>query len=140
MRAVALGLIVLLGAGCATRLRHPNPYIPPEAMPTVGGTLAAMGGVTATAVGAHMLDRNGSGRSRRVGAGLVAAGAGMLGLALIEAIELEREREKLEKLDAAFRRQIVGSPNPENSFRPAPPPLPEVPFHFDRSPLSGEEP
>lgn len=140
MRASTLALVLLLGAGCTTRLRHPNPLVPPQAMPTVGGTMSALAGVLGTGIGAQMMDPDRSARTRRAGAAVTAAGAGFLGLALIEAIELEAERRKLEMLDAAFRRQMMGSPRlHDGELRPAEPPAPEVPFVVEeRSPLSGE--
>ncbi len=137
--AVVLALAAL--AGCASRPRSPHPYIPPEATYSAGSTLAAFGGVATTAVGAHMLDPDRSVRSRKVGAALAAAGGALLAGALIDAVHVEEARKRLYALDAAWRRAMIGSASPEEPFRPAPPPSPELPFVFEeKSPLSGREP
>ena len=140
MKGLLIGAVLAL-AGCAVRPVSRNPYVPPQAMYTTGSTLAAMGGVIATAAGAEMADPRHSLRTRQAGLGLLAAGVGLLGAALIDAIQVEGERRRLMDVDAAWRQHLMNRPFPE-PFRPPPPPLPEVPFEFpgDESPLGGGPP
>lgn len=145
MRAT-LGALGLLLAACSGRPQPANPYVPPEAMYSGASTLAAATGLMAAAVGADLLDddsRWARGRNRKgmraAGAGLGAAGVALMGLAVLDAIEVQKEREKFFKLNDAFWRQYRGSPSPDQPFRERPPPSPEVPFRFnpEDSPLNG---
>jgi hypothetical protein len=139
VKAIAVVLVAAAAAGCAGRAVSPNPYIPPEALHSPGSTVLAAGGVLATAVGTDLAqDRRRSPRTRAAGAAAAATGAGMLVAALVEAIEVQKEREKFFTLQGAFLRQMRGSPPADLPTRPAEP-LPEAPFRFDPadSPLSG---
>jgi hypothetical protein len=109
-------------------------------MYSAGSTMAAAGGVIATAAGAQMMDPDRSSRTRAAGMGVLAAGIGMLGAALIDAIQVEEARRRLVATDAAWRQGYLNRPLAE-PVRPPPPPLPEVPFEFpmEESPL-GETP
>jgi hypothetical protein len=139
MRVALLGL-VLVGAGCART--SPHPLVPPETQYTAGGTLAAVGGTAGMIAAAEMTDRDRSPGTRKAGMAAGAAGAALLAAAVVEAIEVEREREKFYRLQAAFWRNWLGSPSPDAPFRDPAPPLPEVPFNFEKDdgPLSGQRP
>ena len=139
MKTAVVGLLGAVLAGCAGRAASPNPYVPPEALHSPGSTLMAAGGVMATAIGTDLAqDRRRSARTRAAGAAAAAAGAGMLVAALVDAIEVQKEREKFHTLHGAFLRQMRGSPPADLPTRPVEP-LPEVPFRFnpEDSPLSG---
>jgi hypothetical protein len=142
----AVGVLAAFLAACSSRPQPVSPYVPPEAMHSGASTLAAATGLMAAAVGADLMDddsRWARGRNRKAmkatGAGLVAGGVALMGLAVLEAIEVQKEREKFFKLNAAFWREYRGSPVPDRPFRDPVPPPPEVPFKFDPedSPLSG---
>jgi hypothetical protein len=133
-------VLALMGAGCS----HPqplSPYVPPEAMYSAGGTLAAAGGVMAAAVGSSMLENSRSSSVRKTGAGVLAGGAALIGAAILEAIEVQKERGKFVNLYNAFIRSYYGTPPPEGSLRTPPPPPPDVPFEFpvEESPLGGRD-
>lgn len=134
-----LGTILL--AGCASRPQPLNPYLPPETMHSAAGTLAAVGGVLGTSVGASMMDPDRSPQTRKAGAAVAGAGAALLGAAILEAIEVEKERQKFVNLHNAFVRSYFGSPAPDSPLRTPAPPLPDVPFQFSDgdSPLSGRD-
>lgn len=139
MKSVFPALIAAAVSGCAGREVSPHPYVPPAALHSPGSTVLAAGGVMAAAVGTEVAqDRRRSPRTRAAGAAAAAAGAGMLVAALAEAIEVQKEREKLFTLHGAFLRQMRGSPPADLPTRPIEP-LPEVPFRLDPadSPLQG---
>ena len=73
--------------------------------------------------------------------GILAAGIGLLGAALVDAIQVEEARRRLIATDAAWRQGYMNRPLAEPT-RPPPPPLPEVPFEFpmEESPLGGPPP
>ena len=131
----------LVFCGCASRPVSPSPYVPPQAMYTTGSTIAALGGAMATGIGAEMMRSEHSPGTRKAGMGLLAAGVGLLGAALIDAIQVEDERRRLILTDAVWRQFYMNRPLPE-PYRPPPPPPPEVPFEFpvDESPLGGSPP
>lgn len=141
MRRAAIILAALALAGCASRPQPANPYLPPETMYSAGGTMAAMGGVMGTAVGASMMDKDRSPATRKAGSAVAAGGAALLGAAIVEAIEVEKERKKFVDLHNAFVRSYFGSPVPDSPLRTPPPPAPDVPFYFPEgdSPLSGRD-
>lgn len=138
-------ILAILGAlataGCASRPTPLSPYVPPEAMYSAGGTLAAMGGVMGASVGASMMDKDRSPSTRAAGAAVAGAGAALLGAAILDAIAVEKERRKFIALHNAFLRSYFGSPTPDSPFRTPPPPLPDVPYEFPGgdSPLSGRD-
>ena len=135
MRNVAILLVVL--GGCSSQRRPENPYVPAKAYHSPASTMAAAGGVVGLAAGTTMLDSDRSKRTRRWGSAAVAGGAALLGFAIMEAIEVEHERERLRRLYGAMLRYQRGSPIPVDPFRPPPPPPPELPFEFvDDSPLT----
>ena len=139
------GVLIVVGAmtltGCASRPQPLNPYLPPETMHSAVGTLAAMGGVLGSSVGASMMDPDRSPRTRKAGAAIAGAGAALLGAAILEAIEVEKERQKFVNLHNAFVRSYFGSPSPDSPLRVPAPPLPDVPFQLPEgdSPLSGRD-
>lgn len=138
MRPFLIALVFL--AGCASRPQPISPYVPPETMYSAGGTIAAMGGVAGTAIGASMMEKGNSPNTRKAGAAVMGAGAAALGAAIVEAIEVEKERRKFVDLHNAFIRSYFGSPVPDSPFRTLPPPPPEAPYYFPDgdSPLSGK--
>lgn len=110
-------------------------------MYSTGSTLAAFGGAMALSAGAEMTDPRHASRIRKVGMGALAAGLGLLGAAVLDALQVEEARRNLIQMDAAWRQQYMNRPLPE-PFRPPPPPLPEAPLEFpvEESPLGGEKP
>jgi len=146
MRRLLVALTVASAVGCSTRPQPVSPYVPPEAMHSGLSTLAAATGLMATAVGSDLMDddsRWARGRNRKgirtAATGLTAAGIGLLGLAVLDAIEVQKEREKFFKLNNAFWREYRGSPVPDRPFREPLPAPPDLPFRFDPddSPLQG---
>src|SRR5438105_3549487 len=117
MRSAVPLVLVLMVSGCASRPTPISPYVPPEAMYSTGGTMAAMGGVLGTAVGSSMMEKDRSPNTRKAGAAVTGGGAALLGAAILEAIEVEKEREKLFALYHAFLRRYYGTPAPEAPFR-----------------------
>jgi hypothetical protein len=132
-------LMLVAGLGC-TRPTHPNPYVPPETQYSLGSTVAAAGGLMAAAVGAQMAQAPGASASARTaGTAAMGAGMGVMAASLLDAIEVRKERDKFIKLTLAFYNHYFGyDPLEEAKERPAPPPVPEVPFNF-KDP-SDEEP
>jgi len=125
------GAILLLLLGACSRPEHPNPYVPPETQYSTGSTLLATGGLMAAAVGSSMTqDPKASQAMKTAGTIATAAGTGLMLASLIDAVETQKEREKWMKLTRAFYHEYWGWPNLEADDRPAPPPLPEVPFNF----------
>ena len=105
------------------------------------GIVAAQGGVLAASYGAHLLDGRKSTRARRTGSALVAAGAAMMGAAVLDAVRVKAEREMLLEFDAAFRRDMRGAPSVDSPLPPPLPPPPIIPWEFmEKSPLAGEGP
>src|SRR6185369_8268731 len=98
MRRAALAAMVL-AAGCA-RPHHPNPYVPPETQYSTGSTLLAAGGLMTAAVGASFA-QDPRASSTAKAAGTAAMGAAMEA-SLIDAIEVQRQREKFIQLTRAF--------------------------------------
>ena len=141
MSRSALLFAAILVAGCASPPQPINPYIPPETMYSAGGTMAAMGGVMGTAVGASMMEKERTPATRKAGYGVMGGGAALLGAAIAEAIEVEKERQKYINLHNAFVRSYYGSSTGETTLRMPPPPLPEIPFEFPpgESPLNGKD-
>lgn len=133
------GILVL--AACAQPRPSSNPYVPPSAMYTTGSTLAAFGGAMAVSAGAEMVGPHHSSRTRKVGMGALAAGLGLLGAAVLDALQVEEARRNLIQMDAAWRQPYMNCPLPE-PFRTPPPPLPEVPFEFpiEESPMGEQNP
>src|SRR5882672_276048 len=128
MRRAAI-LFLLLGS-CA-RPQHPNPYVPPETQYSTGSTLLAAGGMMAAAVGSSFVqDPSASKTMKAAGTAALAAGTGMMLASLIDAVEVQKEREKFMNLTRAFYRQYYGGPSPETEDHPLPPPIPELPFTF----------
>jgi hypothetical protein len=128
-------------AGCSSRQQPLSPYVPPEAMYSAGGTFAAAGGVAAASIGTSMMDKDRSPSTRKAGAAVTGGGAALMGAAILEAIEVQKEREKLYKLYYAFLRDYYGTPAPEGPLRTPPPPPPDVPFELpvEESPLGGRD-
>lgn len=136
---VALVCLLLLGS-CA-RPPHPNPYVPPETQYSMGSTLMAAGGLMAAAVGSSMAqDPAASKTVKSVGAAAAVAGTGLMLGSLIDAVEVQKEREKFINLTRAFYRQYYGGDWQEPADRPAPPPIPEIPFNFQDDPPPNDDP
>lgn len=137
----AIILLLAAGAGCSSRQQSLNPYLPPETMYSAGGTLAAAGGVAATAVGATMMEKDRSPATRKAGTAVMGSGMALMGAAILEAIEVQKEREKVLKLYYAFVKDYYGTSVPEGPLRTPPPPPPDVPFELpiEDSPLSGKD-
>jgi hypothetical protein len=133
-------MFLALLAGCA-RPTHPNPYVPPETQYSVGSTVLAAGGLVAASVGAQVAQTPGASASARTaGTAAMGAGAGLMAASLIDAIEVHKEREKFIKLTRAFYHHYFGyDPLEEAKERPAPPPIPEVPFNF-KDPSEDQDP
>jgi hypothetical protein len=132
-------LLVLLNA-CG-RPQPANPYIPPETQYSAGSTLMAAGGLMAAAVGTSMAqDPHASKTVQAAGTAAAVAGTGLMLGSLIDAIEVQKERDKFMKLTRAFYHQYFGWPSLEAEEQPAPPPLPEVPFNFKDDESSPEDP
>lgn len=129
MRLGAILQLALLGA--CSRPQHPSPYVPPETQYSTGSTLMAAGGLMAAAVGSSIAQApNASPAAKTAGNLAAVAGTGLMLGSLIDAVETQKEREKFMNLTRAFYHQYFGWPAPETEERPAPPPLPEVPFNF----------
>ena len=127
-----LALVLVLAAGCA-RPKSPNPFLPPETQFSPASTLAATGGLVGLAAGAQMMDSRRSSSTRHAGAAVLAAGGALMLGALIDAVDVYGERRKFVTLWNAGLRNLQGSPHTgEPLFRPAPPPLPEVPFEIPK--------
>lgn len=124
--------LALLAAGCSSRPQHPNPYVPPETQYSTGSTLMAAGGLMAAAVGSWMSDSPSSSKTTRtVGTAATATGVGLMLTSLIDAVEVQKEREKFFNLTRAFYRQYFGAYSSlEEPERPAPSSIPELPFTF----------
>jgi hypothetical protein len=129
-RTLALALLL---AGCSSRPQHPNPYVPPETQYSTGSTLLAAGGLMAAAVGSSIADSpSASQTTRTVGTATAATGVGLMLTSLIDAVEVRKQREKFFNLTRAFYRQYYfGGYSPiEESDRPSPSSIPELPFTF----------
>src|SRR5262249_46747091 len=112
MRRLGVLLVLLLGA-CA-RPQHPNPYVPPETQYSVGSTMLAAGGVMAAAAGASMSSSpNASGTTRAAGTAALAAGTAMMLGSLIDAVDVQKERDKFWNLTRAFYHMYYGGPTVE---------------------------
>lgn len=136
-----LGAVMAAVSGCSSRPQPINPYLPPDTMYSAAGTMAAMGGVMGSAAGASMMEKDRSPATRKAGAAVMGGGAALLGAAILEAIEVEKNRQKFIDLHNAFVRSYYGSPTTEPTLRTPPPPLPDVPFEFPPgdSPLNGKD-
>jgi hypothetical protein len=135
----SLTLLALL-AGCA-RPTHPSPYVPPETQYSLGSTLAAAGGLVAASVGAQVAQAPGaSATARTAGTAAMGAGMAMMAASLVDAIDVQKEREKFIKLTRAFYHHYFDyDPLDEGKERAAPPPVPEVPFNF-KDPSEDQDP
>ncbi len=71
---------------------------------------------------------------KAAGTAAAVAGTGLMLASLIDAVEVQKEREKFYNLTRAFYRQYYGGSWQESEERPAPPPLPELPFDFKDDP------
>jgi len=135
-------LAALLSLSACARPHHPSPYVPPETQYSVGSTLMAAGGLMSAAVGAQLAQNPRVSKSTQAaGTAAMGAGVGLMAASLIDAIQVQQEREKFWKLTYAFYNRYFGPPpvnEPEE--RPALPPLPEVPFNFQEIPPNDEDP
>ncbi|MBI3855071.1 MAG: hypothetical protein HY293_05210 [Planctomycetes bacterium] len=133
-------LLLAAGLGCA-RPQHPNPYVPPETQYSTGSTLMAAGGLMTAAVGASFAqDPNASKSARAAGTAAMGAGVAMMAASLLDAIEVEKEREKFIQLTRAFYHHYFGSPPlAEEKGSVELPRIPEVPFNF-KEPSEDEDP
>lgn len=132
-------IVLAAGLGCA-RPHHPNPYVPPETQYSTGSTLMAAGGAVTAMVGAQFAQDPRASKSTQT-AGTAAMGAGVAAMAasLIDAVEVQKEREKFYKLTYAFyHRYFSPPPLSEPEERPALPPVPIVPFNFEEVPADDE--
>jgi hypothetical protein len=139
MRFAVLAAL-LLAVGCS-RPQHPNPYVPPETQYTTGSTLLAAGGLMTAAVGASFAqDRRASPTARTAGTAAMGAGVAAMAASLIDAIEVQKEREQFIQLTRAFYHRYFGPPPlAEDTGGTALPPIPEVPFNF-KDPSDDDEP
>jgi hypothetical protein len=136
----AAAVVLLLAVGCA-RPHHPNPYVPPETQYSMGSTLMAGGGVLAAAVGASVAqDPRASSTARAAGTAAMGAGVAVMAASLIDAIQVQKEREKFIQLTRAFyHRYFSPPPVGEDKGEAALPAIPEVPFNF-KDPSDDDEP
>lgn len=141
MRVVVPLVLAALVGGCSTRPQHPSPYVPPETQYSVGSTLAAAGGLMVAATGAGLAEDPGASKTvRKAGTAAMGAGVGAMAASLIDALEVREERAKFILITRAFYNHYFGyNPLEEDRERPAPPPVPEVPFTF-RDPSEDEDP
>ena len=139
MRSVVAAMLVL-GLGCS-RPQHPNPYVPPETQYSTGSTLLAAGGLMTAAVGANFAqDPRASSTARTAGTAAMGAGVAAMAASLIDAIEVQKEREQFIQLTRAFyQRYFSPPPLSEDTGGTALPPIPEVPFNF-KDPSDVDEP
>jgi hypothetical protein len=101
----------------------------------------AAGGLMAAAIGSSFAqDPNASKTVKTVGTASAVAGTGMMLASLIDAVEVQKEREKFINLTRAFYRQYTGASWQEPEEHPGPPPLPELPFDFRDDPPADEDP
>jgi len=138
---LALATTLLLGIGCA-RPQHPNPYIPPDTQYSTGSTLMAAGGLMTAAVGASFAqDPRASKTAQAAGTAAMGAGMAVVAASLIDAIEVQKNRQKWIDLTRAFyHRYFSPPPLSEDTERGgALPPIPEVPFNF-KDPSDDEDP
>jgi len=141
MRSSAAAVVLLLATSCA-RPQHPNPYVPPETQYSTGSTLLAAGGLMTAAVGASFAqDPRASATAKTAGTAAMGAGVAAMAASLIDAIQVQKEREKFIQLTRAFyHRYFSPPPLSEDSDRgSALPPIPEVPFNF-KDPSDDDEP
>jgi hypothetical protein len=131
---------LLWAIGCA-RPQHPNPYVPPDTQYSTGSTLLAAGGLMTAAVGASFAqDPRASSTARTAGTAAMGAGVAMVAASMIDAIEVEKNREKFIQLTRAFyHRYFSPPPLAEDTTGTALPPIPEVPFNF-KDPSDDDEP
>jgi hypothetical protein len=133
-------LLLLLLCSCA-RPHHPSPYIPPETQYSTGSTLMAAGGLMTAMVGASFAqDPHASSSAKTAGTAAMAGGTAMMLASLIDAVEVQKEREKWINLTRAFYHHYYGGIDADESERPAPPALPEVPFTFKDPEPADDEP
>ena len=133
-------LLLALLAGCG-RPQPLSPYVPLETQYSTGSTMMAAGGLMAAAVGSSLAqDPAASKTVRTAGTAATAAGTGLMLASLIDAVETQKEREKFWNLTRAFYHQYFGGPDLEPDDRPAPPPIPEVPFNFREDDPPPDEP
>ncbi len=139
MRTIGLLLAIAATAGCA-RAPHPNPYVPPETQYSTGSTLMAAGGLMAAATGASFAqDPRASAAAKTGGTAAMGAGVGLMLASLVDAVEVQKERQKFINLTRAFYHHYFGyDPIGEPRERPAPPPIPELPFNFKELPPSDD--
>jgi hypothetical protein len=136
----SLALLLVLSSGCG-RPQPLSPYVPPETQYSTGSTLMAAGGLMAAAVGSSLAqDPAASKTVKTAGTAATAAGTGLMLASLIDAVETQKEREKFWNLTRAFYHQYFGGPSLEADERPAPPPIPEVPFNFQDDEPSKDDP
>jgi hypothetical protein len=94
-----------------------------------------MGGLLGTAIGADLAqDSQCSPNTRAVGSAIAAIGVGLLAVAMIDASEVQKQREKVINIDRAMRHFYARPGVPDSFFRPPPPPLPEPAFDFSDDP------
>jgi hypothetical protein len=138
MRAAFLLLLTL---GSCARPQHPSPYVPPETQYSTGSTLMAAGGLMAAAMGSSFAQDPGASKTMKTaGTAAAVAGTGLMLASLIDAVEVGKQREKFINLTRAFYRQYYGGSWQEPEERPAPPPLPELPFDFRDDAPGNEDP
>jgi hypothetical protein len=134
------GAVLLLLLGACSRPEHPIPYVPPDTQYSTGSTLMAAGGLMAAAVGSSMSqDPHASQAVRTAGTVAAAAGTGLMLASLVDAVETQKARQRFINLTRAFYHAYWGWPMLEAEERPAPPPLPEVPFNFKDDVPSDDE-
>jgi phosphoglucomutase len=101
----------------------------------------AAGGLMAAAMGSSFAqDPNASKTVKSAGTAAAVAGTGLMLASLIDAVEVQKEREKWINLTRAFYHHYYGGIDADESERPAPPALPEVPFTFKDPEPADDEP
>jgi hypothetical protein len=102
----------------------------------------AAGGLMTAAVGANFAqDPKASSGARTAGTAAMGAGMAAMAASLIDAIEVEKQREKFIQLTRAFYQRYFSPPplGEEREGGTALPPVPEIPFNF-KEPSDDDEP
>ena len=142
MKRAAL-ILLLLGAGCASRPQPRSPYVPPETQYSTGSTLLAAGGLMTAMAGASVAQSPNASKSMQAGGyAAVGAGVGLMLSSLADAIYVRRQREMFWDTTLAFYHHYFGPPpvGEVDDDRPPPPAPPTVPFNFKEETPEPEDP
>jgi len=130
---LAWGLALVLAAGCASSQRRAGLQLPPEATYSPAAGVAGVAGIAASAAGSEMTRSDRSSRTRKAGNAAVAGGAALMGIALWDAVRVDKEIRKL-RTTFDYLTRTRPSPAADGGFE-APPPPPEPSFEFVEDPL-----